>query len=149
MVSRKVLRKSLRTLSVFLIFYLLFIQLPLKGIVLCVGEDGHIALEEATPDNQCGDIFGDVNTKRRPIHKIDPADPEGNHCGDCKDLLITDGYEDQILTSFDLNSDSPDYRILLLLPAGDKKPAGVRYDNRNYPDLKHFTPVTLSTKLLC
>lgn len=141
-----------KTLSLFLFIYLLIAQLPLNGVVLCIGNDGHVALEEASPSNKCKDIFrNNISDKNREsrIDNNDNKEAVTSHCGICKDLVISDPYEDHILSGYDLHSYRLLYPMPVLLPAGDTQIQKNNYITNNSFSLRHFTPVILSTKLLC
>lgn len=149
--TRSIISGFYKTLSLSLFLYLLIAQLPLNGVVLCIGNDGHVALEEASAGNKCKDIFiNDISDKNREgrIDNIDIKKDVLNHCGVCKDLVISDSYEDHILSGYDFHFYHLPYPLPVLLPSPD-----IEINKSNISDnvfsLIHFTPVILSTKLLC
>ena len=66
--------------------YLLSFLLGIDGVVLCLGQDGHIELESAAPNLTCRESI--------PVKGMDSllSSPEGlveeSHCGPCKDIPL-------------------------------------------------------------
>lgn len=63
---------------------------PVRGLVLCIGEDGHVALEAAGAQASCFDC----PTESPPIERVDvccsPAGDLGSSCT-CSDVLLLAG----------------------------------------------------------
>ena len=68
-----------------LLIYLTIVPMQLSNYVLCIGADGHIALEVSI-DGRCTDAHAFDPEHTEPT--ITGAASEGNHCGSCIDLTI-------------------------------------------------------------
>lgn len=78
-------KKSTAIPLIGLLIYLTIIPMQLSNYVLCIGADGHIALEAST-NGRCTDThaFDPAHTKLT----ITGAASEEDHCGSCIDLTI-------------------------------------------------------------
>jgi|GEM_PF-4719114 len=83
----------MKKINLFILFYLVFLQLPVNGIGVCIGSDGHIGLEAVSKAEGCNyllkDSFGFNNTLSGSKSEIDESD----HCGECEDLIISNPHE--------------------------------------------------------
>ena len=70
---------------IWLLIYLTIIPMQLSDYVLCIGTDGHVALEVST-DGRCTDAHAFDPEHTEPT--ITGAAPEEDHCGSCIDLTI-------------------------------------------------------------
>ena len=82
-----VLQKKKRTAIpwVWLLIYLPISPMQLSDYVLCIGTDGHVALEIST-DGRCTDAHAFDSCHAAPM--IAGAAMENDHCGSCIDLTI-------------------------------------------------------------
>ena len=66
--------------------YLLSFLLGIDGVVLCLGQDGHIELESAAPNLTCRES---ISVKGMDFLLSSPEGlAEENHCGPCKDIPL-------------------------------------------------------------
>ena len=77
-------KKSITIPLIWLLIYLSIIPMQLSNHVLCIGTDGHVALE-VSADGRCADVHALDLTHTAPtiigsIHE--------DHCGSCIDLAI-------------------------------------------------------------
>ena len=78
-------KKSTAIPLIGLLIYLTIIPMQLSNYVLCIGADGHIALEIST-DGRCTDTHTFDSEHTEPT--ITGAASEEDHCGSCIDLTI-------------------------------------------------------------
>ena len=78
-------KKSAAIPLIWLLIYLIIIPMQLSDYVLCIGTDGHVALEVST-DGRCTDAPNFDLCHAEPI--ITAAGSKDNHCGSCIDLAI-------------------------------------------------------------
>lgn len=64
-----------------LLVFLLTSLSPAGGLVLCIGEDGHVAIELATADTDCSDC-ADAAPKAPKCCSLPAEDPTGCTCSD-------------------------------------------------------------------
>ncbi len=84
----KEFRSSLTAL--FLAFGLL-IPISSTGLVLCIGADGHIALEPAR-NSRCTTPMASTST---PAQQITPLPSQLDHCGPCIDVWLSTSKSDE------------------------------------------------------
>lgn len=79
-----IVRRSMLCLG--LVAYFFSFVLRADGIVLCIGEDGHVELERAAPSMGCGSITPgqDASSLRVAIRGA----LDKGHCGECKDIPL-------------------------------------------------------------
>ena len=70
---------------IWLLIYFIIIPMQLSDYVLCIGADGHVALEVST-DGRCTGAHAFDPEHTEPM--IAGAASEENHCGSCIDLTI-------------------------------------------------------------
>ena len=70
---------TISLLSVFILAYSTILQFSMPSIVLCFGDDGHIAFEQSDDNYQCVD-FGD--NKDHPLNKHKNLSHQENDCHD-------------------------------------------------------------------
>ena len=96
----------MKKINLFILFYLVFLQLPVNGIGVCIGSDGHIELEAVSKAEGCNYLLTDSsrfdNTRSASKSKIDKSD----HCGKCEDLVLSNPHELASTLSPDLNVSS-------------------------------------------
>lgn len=78
-------KKSTAIPLIGLLIYLTIIPMQLSNYVLCIGADGHIALEVST-NRRCTDAPAFDPEHTEPM--ITGATSEADHCGPCIDLII-------------------------------------------------------------
>lgn len=84
--------------SIIIVLLSVFLLTPgqMIGTVLCIGADGHIAVEVAE-NGRCGSLSTPVPPPREHITKMLPST---DHCGPCVDVsLSTSNIDDQPLLS--------------------------------------------------
>ena len=77
--------KRTSSLLIWILFYLSIIPMQLSEYVLCIGADGHVALEAST-NGRCTDTHTFESEHVEPT--ITGTTPEEDHCGSCIDLAI-------------------------------------------------------------
>lgn len=86
-------------LSLFLvgIFALHFLVLHggLSGFVLCIGNDGHVAVERSTDDVSCSDKEIPAHPEVTYEHTDTCCSLTTDHCGDCRDIALTSDCQDE------------------------------------------------------
>ena len=78
-------KKSAASPLIWLLIYLIVIPMQLSNYVLCIGADGHIALE-VSANGSCTDAHAFDPEHAEPT--ITGATTEEDHCGSCIDLAI-------------------------------------------------------------
>jgi hypothetical protein len=63
--------------------------LTLPGIVLCMGTDGHFALENASKSFKCEDIAESTHYGRSQTSPLTRIYSDKGHCGPCRDIVIS------------------------------------------------------------
>ena len=87
--------KSLQSIIIVLLSVFLLMSGQVIGTVLCIGADGHIAVEVAQ-NGRCGSL----STPVPPREHITKMLPSTDHCGPCVDVsLSTSNIDDQPLLS--------------------------------------------------
>ena len=87
--------KSLQSFIIVLLSVFLLMSGQVIGTVLCIGADGHIAVEVAQ-NGRCGSL----STPVPPREHITKMLPSTDHCGPCIDVsLSTSNIDDQPLLS--------------------------------------------------
>jgi hypothetical protein len=81
----------LRSLQSIIMLLSVFLLVPAQamGTVLCIGADGHIALEVAT-NGRCGNL-----SSVSPREYITQIPPNTDHCGGCIDVLLSASTSDE------------------------------------------------------
>lgn len=136
-----------------LIIYLLLLPLlNVPGTVLCIGNDGHVALEKASSGSKCGFILNDPQSNN-------PGDSEFNeesniadagHCGDCKDIAISKSEKDQHLVPvYDLRAEKDFYKLPIIITAGYESADKNNDLSFTTAVIKPSTPITQSTVIRC
>lgn len=69
-----------------LVAYLFSFVLRADGIVLCIGEDGHVELEAAAQDMSCGVLAPQQDAG--VVQAVLQRALDGEHCGTCKDIPL-------------------------------------------------------------
>ena len=59
-----------------------------QDVVLCVGSDGHVALESSVSDRSCGPLFQREHQNAPVIKELRSV---ADHCGPCLDVGVPDG----------------------------------------------------------
>jgi hypothetical protein len=91
--------RSLQHILIALLSVFLFLPWQVMGAVVCIGADGHIAVEVAQK-GRCGLLAQSVP----PYEQITTTSPSTDHCGSCVDvpLLTSDTDSRQPLPTFPL-----------------------------------------------
>ena len=77
--------------------YLLAATGPAAGAVLCIGADGHVAIEYATGGG-CTSFVCENTARPSTDSAIRPTVPPNSHCGSCVDIpLRPDGINNQLV----------------------------------------------------
>ena len=63
--------------------------LTLPGIVLCMGTDGHFALENASKTFKCKNIAESTHYGRTQTPRLTRIYSDKGHCGPCRDIVIS------------------------------------------------------------
>lgn len=79
------IKKSAASPLIWLLIYLIIIPMQLSNYVLCIGADGHVALEVST-NGRCTDTHA-FNSEHAEV-MITGTTTEEDHCGSCIDLAI-------------------------------------------------------------
>lgn len=98
----------------------------LSGFVLCVGSDGHIAVERSIDDSTCSDAEKQLHQQEIDGHHGACCDPDLKHCGECRDISLTSDCQDEQAR----NPDRPvDIRPIhsLVIPASLSDSYGIEY----------------------
>ncbi len=80
-------RAAVRLLAILLCFCLSLGALD--GRVLCVGADGHVAVERSI-GGRCGDFFGGSSATHAP--HVSLTEDHDSHCGPCFDIALNTGH---------------------------------------------------------
>ena len=87
-------RRSLQSIAIMLLSVFLLVPVQAMGTVLCIGADGHIALE-AGKNGRCGSF-----SSESPREYITQLPQTIDHCGGCIDVsLSASNSEDQQISS--------------------------------------------------
>ncbi len=70
---------AITLLSLLILAYSTVLQFSMPSIVLCFGEDGHIAFEQSDENYQCVDINDNANL---PVNKCPELSDQKNDCQD-------------------------------------------------------------------
>ncbi len=79
-------------ITVFCISLFQLLELPVQGIVLCIGNDGHIALEVASGNRGCGQLINIPIDFSEDSQLFDAKSLGMGHCGVCEDFIVSDMY---------------------------------------------------------
>lgn len=97
---------SFGTFCSFVLPLILLLQISIPGIALCIGSDGHVALENYS-DGLCNEMVSESESLnnsysfRRTLNSLN-----SQHCGRCVDVLISDNNSENKVTS--LNNLTPE-----------------------------------------
>lgn len=69
-------------------FHLILLHSGLSGYVLCIGSDGHVAVERSVDDALCSDAETPSPLTAIIEHTKDCCALDANHCGDCRDISL-------------------------------------------------------------
>ena len=86
----KALEKRACIRSIILLICLLAVSNVSQGVVLCIGSDGHIALETAFHE-RCHHPVHSQQPDMRQVAEETDSHPEGKHCQPCIDLPVSIG----------------------------------------------------------
>ncbi len=82
----KSIKKRWSTVSLLLLAYCSFGLMGPEGLVLCLGQDGHVAVEAAPSGIYCG-FVADTSEVGEQLRLADMQTPE-SHCGVCRDTAL-------------------------------------------------------------
>ena len=132
-----------------LLIYLLSISLAIDGVVLCLGQDGHIQLEGAASDLTCRVSLPVPNAN--PVLSDSDGVLDQCQCGPCDDIPLTLTSPDAIVSIKPLQSKavktqlvSAVYSRFTLLPIFTATPGG----SHPRSSARHFPLVSLRTVIL-
>ena len=95
-IQNKRLRRNLSLLfsSLFALHFLL-LHGGWSGFVLCIGNDGHIAVERSAGDASCSEADIRLYPETAAVHALDCIDLAKQHCGDCRDIALISNCQDE------------------------------------------------------
>ncbi len=87
----------------FAIPLILLLQISLPGVALCIGVDGHTALESYS-EGLCNEVNSDSQSQNNSDFSLETLNSSNNqHCGSCIDIPISDiNSENKLISSNDL-----------------------------------------------
>jgi len=87
----------------FAIPLILLLQISLPGVALCIGVDGHTALESYS-EGQCDEINSESQSQNNSDFSLETSNSSNSqHCGSCIDIPILDkNAEYKVMSSNDL-----------------------------------------------
>lgn len=85
---------SLFSTGVF-VFHFLILHGVLSGYVLCIGNDGHVAIERSVDETTCLDEAVLSSSGVTIEHSGNCCVLDANHCGDCRDISLTSDCQDE------------------------------------------------------
>jgi len=80
------LKKRWSMVSLLLLACCSFGLLGPQGLVLCLGQDGHVAVEAASMGAYCGVVYDQPEVGRD--HSASEIRVDENHCGSCSDSVL-------------------------------------------------------------
>ena len=103
----KLSKKYFLTTSQLIILYIVLIIVSLPGILICMGPDGHLALESASRVSECCDyITKPAHDKSTQFSQMTGIYSDKGHCGPCIDIAISiDSSDKSTLKAQDLSSE--------------------------------------------
>ena len=89
-----------------IILHIILVLTTLPGIVLCMGADGHFALENACNNFNCDDIAETTQYASSQLSLLAGIYLDKGHCGPCADIAISiDSSDKSTLKTQDLPSE--------------------------------------------
>lgn len=76
-------------------FHFLLLHGGLSGFVICIGNDGHVAVERSIDDVACSDTKISSLLEITAEHTENCCVLDANHCGDCRDISLTFDCQDE------------------------------------------------------
>ena len=141
--------KLKRTAACFGLLAYLSISLGINGVVLCLGQDGHIQLESAAPDLTCRVSLPVPNTN--PVLSDSDGVLDQCQCGPCDDIPLALTSPDAIVGIKPLQGEavktqlvSAAFSRLALRPGSAATPEGAHPRSST----RHFSLVSLRTVIL-
>lgn len=139
-------KKTRRNLSLFFIgtfaFHFLLLHGELSGYVLCIGSDGHVAVERSVDDTTCSDTEIPPHLEVTSEHNKNCCALDTNHCGDCRDISLTSDCQDEQARNPQRLVDIQPIQSLVI-SASLSNPGGNEYGHQN-PTLTYHTSYHLS-----
>jgi hypothetical protein len=72
-----------------IILHSILVLTTLPGIVLCLGVDGHFALENASNNFKCDNITESTQYESSQLSRLTRIYSDTGHCGPCTDIAIS------------------------------------------------------------
>ncbi len=103
--------------STVFVLHFLVLHGALTGFVLCIGNDGHVAMERSSDSNSCensGQIESATFSKSLALH----CNSEASHCGECRDVSLNSDCRDEQsrISKNELNIRTPVFSFTTFLP---------------------------------
>lgn len=103
--------------STVFVLHFLVLHGALTGFVLCIGNDGHVAVERSSDSNSCeetGQIDSAVFSESLVLH----CNSEASHCGECRDVSLNSECRDEQsrISKNDLDLQTPEFSAAIHLP---------------------------------
>ena len=81
--------------TVIFAMHVLLLHGGLSGYVLCIGGDGHVALERSADEMTCADTDNSSHSPALAAHGGNCCELDADHCGDCRDISLTPDCQDE------------------------------------------------------
>lgn len=141
----------LRSIAILLVAYQVASVTALDSLVLCLGTDGHIALEALVDEGSCESVSPGTAVHLRGPASAMSDNGDGSHCGPCRDVDFRLGTAEQtpsrdrmLELSALFAGASPDS-----LPSPKRlQVCGMASDRLRLPDLTGSTPNLLRSTIL-
>ena len=105
-ILHKVNRNLFSTYPKIIILHIILVLIALPGIVLCLGVDGHLALESASNEANCDYLAEPISEDGSHLSSITGTYSDKGHCGPCTDIAISiDRSDKSTLKAQDLSSE--------------------------------------------
>ena len=86
-------KTSLFLIGIFVWHFLL--HTGLSGYVLCIGDDGHIAVETSLDADACSDADWSHADEPAIEHTENCSSLDADHCGECRDIPLVSNCDDE------------------------------------------------------
>lgn len=117
-----------------------------SGYVLCIGNDGHVAVERSVDDTTCADDEELFHQNTIEEHSENCCSLDSNHCGECRDISFTADCQDEQIRNPQRSVEiQPIQPLIFSAPQSDT--CGFEYHHQN-PALSYLTSHYLSLTAL-
>jgi hypothetical protein len=127
----------MRYLSVLIILLLAFSNS--QAVVLCIGEDGHIAVEVASSDC-CTNVSAGI-AEADATRLADDGHSDDDHCGSCVDIPLFGGGAYTLSTTKNENPTDTDTAAMGVLPVETIQASGPGLAVESFTHTSYFTPL--------